>query len=665
MRYSFLFLFLFLFLAYSNLLGQKKNIEFTKENFSNLPELEEALDNIKKGDLCGKTGQLKNLTSLDYYLLAYKFNSENSKLNSKIGLYYLNKGDKKNSLFYLKKAYELDNNISSDIHYILGKVYQLNMNFDMAIREYNLFNNSLLSEEFKRLPDFVVKRLKECENGKILMKTPINVLIENIGKIVNSKYPDYSPVITADESLLYFTSRKENSTGGVKDQNDNQYFEDIYVTTKNEKDEYLTPVNIGKPLNTNGHDATVGLSFDGQQMFVYNGDANGDIYLCDLKGDKWSSPELLPETINTDMHESSACMNFDGNIIYFVSDRLDDNMGGRDIFMSKKNKKGKWSQATNLGPIINTEYDEDGVYMHPDGKTLYFSSKGHNSMGGYDVFKSIIQSTGEWSKPINLGFPINTSDDDVYFVMSANGKHGYYSSAKDGGFGEKDIYRITFIENKVENIKESVHVTLLKGIVADATSKKPIEASIEIIDNEKNEVITTFNSNSSSGRYLIALPSGKNYGISVNAAGYLFYSENINFADTSQFQEIIINVNLGKISLGSKIILKNIFFDYAKATLNTESISELERLKKLLIENPNLKIEISGHTDIQGTQKINLVLSEERAKAVVDYLMINGISPKRLQYKGYGSSVPVDNNSTEIGRQNNRRVEFKIISNSF
>ena len=286
-------------------------------------------------------------------------------------------------------------------------------------------------------------------------------------------------------------------------------------------------------------------------------------------------------------------------------------------------------------------------------------------MGGYDVFKSVHQSNGEWSKPINLGFPINTPDDDVYFVMSANGKHGYYSSAKDGGFGEKDIYRITFIQNKTDNIKDTMRVTLLKGIVEDLNSKKPIEATIEIVDNEKNNVVATFNSNSVSGKYLVALPSGRNYGISVSAVGYLFYSENINLADTAMYQEFSRDITLGKITLGSKIILRNIFFDYAKATLRLESISELDRLKKLLVENSNLKVEISGHTDNLSSQKINLLLSEERAKAVVDYLVKNGISAQRLLYKGYGYSNPIDSNSTEVGRQNNRRVEFKIISNSF
>ncbi len=308
-------------------------------------------------------------------------------------------------------------------------------------------------------------------------------------------------------------------------------------------------------------------------------------------------------------------------------------------------------------------------------------------MGGYDVFKSTYEN-GKWSTPENLGYPVNGPDDDVYFVMSGSGRRGYYASAKEGGYGEKDLYMITFLgpekpfemsneDNLLAGIAEpvkSVHaaeaveiasnpLTILKGTITDAKTQKPLEATIELIDNTKNQVIATFKSNSATGKYTVMLPSGKNYGIVVKANDYLFHSENFDIPQATGYQEIIKDIALQSISVGSKIVLKNIFFDFDKSTLRPESTNELERLAKLLNDIPSLKIEISSHTDSKGSDEYNQRLSQSRSETVVNYLINEKkIAKDRLVAKGYGETKPIATNDTDEGRQQNRRSEFEILS---
>ena len=483
---------------------------------------------------------------------------------------------------------------------------------------------------------------------------------------------------------MFFTSRRNNSTGGKLDEF-GSYFEDIYISEKAGSD-WTPPTNPPKPLNSNDHDACVGLSPDGQTLLIYKGSTGaGDVYMSHLKGSTWTSPKRLNSNINTKYHESSASISYDGKTLYFVSDKPG-GFGGRDIYYSTLDKKGNWIKAVNIGSAINTPYDEEGVFIHPDGKTLYFSSKGHNSMGGYDIFKSVNEN-GIWSTPVNLGYPINTPDDDVNFSISASGIHGYYMSVRPDGYGDRDLYIVTFlgvekplVNNTEDNLLASLtqpvsetniekpveikanQVTILKGKVLDEINLQPIGAVIEITDNEKNEVIASFESNSSTGKYLISLPSGKNYGIAVKAPGYLFHSENLNIPPTTIYQEIERDIKLKKLEIGSTIVLNNIFFDFNKSVLRPESIPELERLIKLMNEFPTLKIEISGHTDNIGTAAYNKTLSENRAKSVVDYLVSKGILKDRLTFMGYGFDKPIATNDTDEGRQQNRRTEFKIIS---
>jgi outer membrane protein OmpA-like peptidoglycan-associated protein/TPR repeat protein len=668
------------------LFAQKKDIEFTKDNFPNQKEqLKEAKEAIKQGDEYYKKSEALFKNALPYYLKAYEFNPNNAELNFKIGNCLLHSADKSHAYEYLEKALELNPSVHPELRYQLGVAYQLNDLFEKAIQQFNLYKQEYGKKFTEADLAKVNKHISECNTGIELLKNPQRVFIDLLPSTVNSEDPDYVPVISADESLLIFTSRRKGTTGDCFDEFINEPCEDIYYSIK-ENGKWTPAKNIGPPINTDKHDASICLSPDGTDIYLYRDDnGDGNIYVSHLIGNTWTKPEKLPEPINSKAHEPSVAVSYDGKTIYFVSNR-EGGLGGHDIYYCTKDAKGKWGKAINLGPTVNTQYDEDGIFMMPDGKTLYFSSKGHNTMGGYDVFKTT-NVNGVWTTPENIGYPVNDADDDVFFVLSASGRRGYYSAAHKGGIGEKDIYIITFLgpekqpllttednllasatapikETKVQQAVEikSPQLTILKGVITDAFTNKPLEASIDLIDNVKNEVLATFKSNSATGKYLVSLPSGRNYGIAVRAEGYLFHSENFDIPASAEYQEVIKNIALKSISVGNKIVLRNIFFDFNKATLRPESTAELERLISLLNEFPNMRIEISGHTDNVGSAEYNQKLSENRARAVVEYLVSKGIVSSRLEYKGYGFTQPIASNETEQGRQENRRTEFKILS---
>lgn len=621
--------------------------------------------------------------ALECYLDAYKYNQKNPELNYKIGVCYLNSQEKTKAYSFLKDAYDRKPLVATDVKWQLGRAMHYKSMFAEAFKLFTDYKKSLPAPELSKMRKAIDKQIEECNNGLNNINNFGYVKIEDIASI-NSSYPDYSPLITADESMMVFTSRRQNTTGGKKDEGDNEYFEDIYISY-NKDGKWTAPQNIGSPLNTPDHDATVGLSADGQQQFLF---FNRDIYVSRLEGDKWSKPVPLPPTINNSLEiETSACFSPDGNTIYFVRGKsLEASKNNRDIYMSHKDKAGKWGVAQKLPTQINTPYDEEGVFMHPDGKTLYFSSKGHNTIGGYDVFMSVLQNNNTWSAAVNLGPPINTPDDDVFFVMSADGRHGYISAIRENTVGSYDIYKINFVDEELlaqeeerrkkklaDTTKTTVvenkvisqidkKLTLVKGTIIDAKTNLPIEAEIEIVDNEKNEVVTTTRSNKKTGNYLVTLPSGKNYGMAIKSDGYLFYSENFDLAEDADFKEVAMNIPMVNISQDATIVLNNVFFDFDKSILKSQSYPELARIIKLMKDYKNMKVEISGHTDSKGDFNYNQKLSEGRAKAVVDYLVSLGVAADRMQSKGYSFSKPIATNDTDDGRARNRRVEFKILS---
>lgn len=673
-----------------------QNVEFTKDNFKDRKsELKEILKVIEQGDEMFNGAQVMWKEAIPFYLKANEFNPSNAMLNFKLGACYLHSMDRDKALPYLEKALGLNPSADPRLNYYLGQAYHLDYKFDDAIKYYSKYQSNVINDPNPWYLEELKMRIQQCYNGKEVIKNPIRVFIDNLGNNINTKFNEYGAVISADESVIIYTARRDNSTGGKKDPMLNEYFEDLYISYRQENGEWGPSQNLGENVNSKDHDAVSAISADGQKVLIYLGrkDNAGDLYECVLNGDVWSKPESLGKNVNTkDYHESSACYSPDGNTIYFVSDKPG-GLGAHDIYITRKDEKGKWGPAENIGSVINTKYDEEGVYMHPDGKTLYFSSKGHNSIGGYDIFKTVYdESTKAWGKPQNIGYPVNTTDNDVFFVISANGKHGYFTSnSQPESKGLRDLYVITFLGpekpmvlNNEDNllaeatapIKETViapvvevkeaQLTILKGVISDFLSKEPLEAEIEIVDNQANQTIATFKSNSKTGRYLVSLPAGKNYGIAVKKEGYLFHSENFDIPKTAAFQEVEKNIELKQLAVGSKIVLRNIFFDLDKATLRPESTAELERLTKLMNDVPSLKIELGGHTDSRGSDSYNMDLSKRRAKAVVDYLTSKGISASRLKWEGYGETQLVNGCSNGVRcsdeeHQANRRTEFKVL----
>jgi outer membrane protein OmpA-like peptidoglycan-associated protein len=669
-----------------------QDVPFEKDLFKERKdEFKLAVENIETGD--ANVYAYNYPLAVTYYLKANAFNPNSGDLNYKIGLCYV-QFDKYQMKTYFEKAYQLKPTVSQDILFYLGWCYHLESNWTKAIEYYNMFAGKATAPELQPLKTEAFKKIQECKNGQMLEGKKARVWIDNVGKEINTDYPDYAPVISTDEAIMIFTTRRPDTEemapiGG--------YFEDLYISRRVDG-VWTKAVPIGKPVNVKGqHDATIGLSPDGHTLYVYNDDrGNGDIYESIDEDGVWTQPKLMEKTINTDGHEPDASLTFDGKRLYFTSDKPG-GFGGHDIYYSDwDDEKQKWGDAVNVGNVLNTPYEERSVFIHPDGETMYFASKGHNTMGGYDLFYSKLVD-GKWTAPVNLGPPLNTPDDDVQLVVAGNGRYGYCSSYRQGGYGEKDIYVITFLgpekppvlsneDNLIASIakpikekiteptlvSEGSNMAILTGIIRDEKTKQPLKAQIVLIDNEANKVIAEFTSDAVSGKYLVSLPGGKNYGIAVRKDGYLFHSENFVIPDESGFRQYNKDADLKKVEVGQTIVLRNIFFDLDKFTLRPESVNELERLIKLLNENPTMKIEISGHTDTRGSAEHNQELSQNRAKAVVDYLIAHGIDASRLTYAGYGETKTLisdeaiakmtSSSEKEEAHQQNRRTEFKILS---
>ncbi len=680
----------------------QKDVEFDKKNFKDQKsEFKEAVKSLKEGDALMEPQPIPRYAqAIPFYKEAHEFNPNNSYLNYQLGICYINTIHKLKALDYFEKSFQLNPNAFEGIHLYLGRGNHLRANWDKAIEHYRSYLKTLDTKKQSSEINQTNKYIKECESGKKLVKEPVRVWIDNMGENINTKYPEYGMIMNADASEIYFTSRRPGTTGGGKDIFINEYFEDVYYSARRKDNTWAPADNVGSPINTKGHDAAVALSPDGSRMIVYIDDnGNGNLYESVRSGDKWSKPKIFNKEVSGPYHEPSAWYSYDGKQLYFVSNRPESGKepADKDIFVATwDEKKEKWLNVQRLPNNVNSTYDEDGIFLHPDGRTLYFSSKGHNSMGGYDVFKTVKQDDGTWSDPVNIGYPVNTPDDDVFFVVAANGRHAYMTSIRKGGVGDKDLYKVTFLGNKKEPVLGSEELllasagtpvqakviapkvevqsslALLKGVVRDDATKKPLEASIELIDNSTGEVIAEFTSDAQTGKYLVSLPSGKNYGIAVKADGYLFHSENFDVQKDADYKEVDKTIDLKKVKVGEVIVLRNIFFDLNKFSLRDESQNELDRLTKLLNDNPKLRIEISGHTDSRGSASYNKELSKNRAKEVVDYLIKKGIDKNRLEFKGYGKEQPIitdaeiaklkSKRAIEEAHQENRRTEFKILA---
>lgn len=504
-----------------------------------------------------------------------------------------------------------------------------------------------------------------CEFAKWAMENPVPFDPQNLGENVNSSEDEYFPAMTADEELLIFTRDIPAPNNPYSPDGRD---EDFYFAEKQEDGTWGEAYNPGPPINSPWREGAPTISPDGKYVIFticdlygqYGPDKQGfgscDLFVSVRQGKKWSAPVNMGQTINSRNWESQPCFASDGRTLYFIRGRYNSERERfADIYYSEL-VNGKWSKAEALPSNINSQEDEESVFLHPDGKTMYFSSMGHLGLGSMDIFMSRKQEDGSWGDPVNLGYPINTSGRENSFFVSANGKYAIIASNREGGLGGQDLYSFELPEHLRPN-----PVTYLKGIIRDADNGQPLEASFKLIDLATGDTVISATSDRTNGAFLVVLPSSDNYALIAEKNGYLYHSENFVLNLEEELTTYTKNIDLQRLQAGRSLVLKNVFFDTDKFDLKPESKTELTKLTRLMQYNGNIRIEISGHTDNQGSAEANQVLSKNRAKAVYDYLVSAGIDAARLEYQGYGQTQPIASNDTEAGRSQNRRTEVKII----
>ncbi len=589
----------------------------------------------------------------------------------------------------LLRAISLDKNFI-EAYLLLAEVYSENKYFDEAINTLNaaiainpdFFPNTFYNiayiylqtgdyENSKKNFQIFVDRpdvaeqsrikarefIKRCDFAIHAKKHPVEFSPINLGDSINTIFDEYWPSLTADEETLVFTRQITIDTIGEKNLKNRR--EDFYISTK-EKSVWLKASELGPPINTVGNEGAQSLSVDGLLMFFTacnreEGQGSCDIYTSVKEGGKWKHPVNIGTPVNSSFWEAQPSISPDGKRLYFVSN-LPGGFGGMDLWESVKDENGFWSVPTNLGNTINTSGDEMSPFIHPDNKTLYFSSDGQIGMGAKDLFKATRCAELGWTKPLNLGYPVNTLRDETGLIVTASGKTAYFASDRFADAG-KDIFMF-----ELHKQARPLPVSYMKGIVFDAESKQRLGARFELIDLGNKETIMESFSDKITGEFLVILPSDRDYALNISRPEYLFFSENFPLKGIRSIKEpFLLDIPLKRIKLGETVVLRNIFFDFDSSELKPESIVELEKLGQFLRNNPNVKIRLNGHTDNIGSHEYNLILSEKRAAAVVNYLLSQNINKKRITFRGFGSTKPVDTNETPEGRANNRRIEFEVM----
>ena len=550
-------------------------------------------------------------------------------------------------------AVKLDSLFYKPVFFPLANAEMMSGDYNKALIHFNVYlAQAGMSEKNKIIAQ---KNVLNCEFAVNALKNPVPFNPINIGNAINTTDDEYWPSITADGLTLMFT-RQPRMTGNKEAFETAQ--EDFYISY-NRDNMWQKAVNAGAPLNTNQNEGAQTLSSDGKFMFFTacnrpGGMGSCDIYFSAFNDGKWTEPFNIGSPVNTKYWETQPSLSADGKLLFFSSNRPG-GVGGKDLWLSKLDAQNLWSNPVNLGTTINTTGDEMSPFIHFDGKTLYFSSDGRVGMGGFDLFKTTMKSDSTWTEPVNLGYPINTFNDETGLIIESNGKKAYYSSIRDKSMG-KDIFSFDLYQAARPN-----PVSYLKGKVFDKETGKLLKADYELINLSTNQ-ITIKSSTDQAGDFLVCLPSGCNYGINVNKAGYLFYSENFMLeGEHTEAAPFIKRVGLSPIKIGEKMLLTNVFYEIDSWELKKESALELNNLANLLSDNKDLLLEIGGHTDATGSADYNQVLSEKRALSVVNYLVKIGISPDRLKYKGYGNTQPISDNESVEGRKLNRRTEAKVI----
>lgn len=602
---------------------------------------------------------------------------------------YRVRGQYAEALNLLNQAVSKDKNFAEAYHrmglvYMAMKQYaQATSAFEQALRLtadvrkkkeswYNLGEVYLLSGKYREAKEALTRFLQsETQNRQRIDQASrwlasatyalehageSGVAIRALSDTVNCFATQYFPVLTADQQQLIFTRRL-----GFGAEHD----EDLVVSVKDDKGNWTFPQSLSKNINSSLNEGTCTVSADGRRLIFTSCVGRQSYGSCDLyesvkTGEEWSVPRNLGPMVNTAEWESQPSLSADGRTLYFVSDRRG-GQGRRDIWVSELDERGNWTRARNLGPPVNTPGDEVSPFIHVNGRTLYFASNGHAGFGGFDIFFSEKTNAG-WSAPVNMGKPLNDHEDQFSLYITPDGLRGYYSHEETTPQGARGlIYTFTMPPDKqVRYVSSYVY-----GTVTEKLTGRPLKARIELFDVNKNERLSFVESDSLTGKYLMVLTRGAEYALYVNCEGYLFQSLNFNYADTTggRPEPVQQNIILEPVKAGTVTVLKNIFFDTDSYALKEKSLTELQRVVRFLQENPTVRIEISGHTDNTGQPAYNQKLSENRALAVYNYLIANGINQARISSRGYGHTRPVATNDTPEGRQQNRRIEFRVLAN--
>lgn len=546
---------------------------------------------------------------------------------------------------YYKKALDKSNGQNFNLYYLLGETELQLADYQSAASHLQIFlaNAKNINEKYINQAK---KYILDCGFAQDALKNPLPFQPINLGGNINTSYKEYFPALTADQQTLIFT---RNVNGN----------EDFFTSTKL-NGEWTTAQSLSRNINTPDYnEGAQSLSPDGRYLFFTgcnrpDGFGKCDIYVCVKQGKNWSKPLNLGKTINTTDWETQPSISSDGKTLYFLSNRKG-GFGGDDIWKSSLDSTGNWTIPVNLGANINTSYNEAAPFIHADGKTLYFSSEGWPGMGGKDIYFSKMQGDGTFSKAINLGYPINTSKDEFGLVVSPDGSEGYFSSNFPNGYGDLDIYRFELPKSVRPEL-----ITYVKGILKDKETNQFIEGDVTLINLKNGKIAYNEITSPDDGEFMGITPVQNQYAFNILARGYMLYSHHFDFKNSDANKPQLFDINLEKIKKGKMVKLNNIFFETNKYDLLSASIVELNILIEFIKMNKNIVIEIQGHTDSIGNEKDNLILSENRAKSVFNYLVGNGIDAKQLSYKGFGKSRPATTNSTEEGRQFNRRTEFVV-----
>jgi hypothetical protein len=548
-----------------------------------------------------------------------------------------------------RRAVRIDSLFYKPVFFNLANAEIKTGDYDRALVHYRVYlEQEGMSEKNRKA---ALLGVKNCEFALVAMKNPVPFSPVNAGPGINTSEDEYWPSITADGSTLIFTKQQLNSS--------QQPQEDFYVSTFADN-MWQVAVNAGWPLNTQQNEGAQSLSSDGRYMYFTACDRPGgmgscDIYFTAFNDGKWTVPVNLGSPVNSSSWESQPSISADGRMLFFSSSRPG-GFGGKDIWVSMRGDNNNWSKPVNLGETVNTDGDEMSSFIHFDGKTLYFASDGHTGMGGFDIYMTTMRPDSTWEEPQNLGYPINTYNDEMGLVIGSDGSKAYFSSVRDKKYG-KDIFYFDLYESARPD-----PVSYLKGRVYDRATGRILKADYELINLSGGKTAMK-GTTDGTGSFLVCLPLGYNYGINVSRPGYLFYSESFMFeGDHTIAEPLVKRIDLSPLKTGEKMQLANVFYEVDSWTLKKESIIELDNLAGLMLINKDLVIEIGGYTDATGSDEYNLALSEKRALSVVGYLVDKGVPASRLMHKGYGNAAPIGDNITLEGRKMNRRTEARIIS---